>query len=666
MNERMTPKKSRSRRGSALPAILALSIGVGALAAGFTVQNHREHRREQWEKDRMEAYLDAWAQMESVTEIVNQSPYDAGTGENIAMREAAARGDMQFIDRDGYPCGVTCEADGATGSGFFRLVSLATVNGARCRITALVRSRQSFADFDYFVNSHDLGISGGSDSSSRHIDAPDGDIHSNRRLLVYFPDKHFVKPVTAVEGFSYMAGAVGPNPAQGQTQNNWFWGPTNDAASSITGLTDVDLTTFGARADNLLNLPDVWDWAKVRLKGTAVQVEHWEYGHNETQPVQVWTEQFHYETQQQEVLQAVQSTNTWTEPVYTQQTVSVYGPVAHQRLVTAAWSETVTRTRQEARQRWVEGGGGGATGGTGGTGGVGYWETYYVTVTYTETVNHPAVYQTYYVNEWHNETQWVQTGTRTVSQTVTNYVSYSPKRYQDVQVRVSDGWSYTMQDQPVWIDQRKVTTYNLGSNGTIFVEGKIEMPTMSSGSHGFDVHTLDGSLTLATNDKLEIRDSIRYAKQDANGVWQTAYLNGADRTQEYIPNTNYTGRSVLGLIARNDVLIRSDVPDQAEINGTILCKEGDFQVTGVNVNSSTGAVTTSSSGSYVKMSLRRLGGIISNERPVTTYVDSNNAVTRGFVFAKSIYDTRQRTNPPRGFPTMNRPRVIATMIREIN
>jgi hypothetical protein len=191
---------------------------------------------------------------------------------------------------------------------------------------------------------------------------------------------------------------------------------------------------------------------------------------------------------------------------------------------------------------------------------------------------------------------------------------------------------------------------------------------MTKAADGFDVQTLQGALTIASNDDVRIRESIVYAAPDAAGAWQTAFLNGADRTKEYQANPAYTGASVLGIIARNDVEVRSDVPDQCEIDGTILARDGEFRVRGVNVASATtgDAVVTTTSGGFVKMSLRRLGGVISNQRPVTTYVDSGNAVTRGFVFTKSVYDSRLRVNPPFGFPTLNRPRVVATIIREIN
>ena len=67
----------------------------------------------------------------------------------------------------------------------------------------------------------------------------------------------------------------------------------------------------------------------------------------------------------------------------------------------------------------------------------------------------------------------------------------------------------------------------------------------------------------------------------------------------------------------------------------------------------------------VAKALRRLGGLISNRRPVSSYVDSDNAITRGYLYGKSVFDRRQLTNPPRGFPTLNRPRMVAYMFKEV-
>ena len=65
------------------------------------------------------------------------------------------------------------------------------------------------------------------------------------------------------------------------------------------------------------------------------------------------------------------------------------------------------------------------------------------------------------------------------------------------------------------------------------------------------------------------------------------------------------------------------------------------------------------------MSLRRLGGLISNRRPMSTFIDENNAVTRGFVTGKSVFDRRQLSSPPRGFPTLDRPKLVAYLFKEV-
>jgi hypothetical protein len=691
--------RKRWQRGSALPAILALTIGVGALTAGYVMRNLREHGRESFDRDNEKSLYDAWSQMEVVSRMVNTAGYDAA-GKNTALAAALARPDAQFIDNDGWPTNVTVAANGGAGAGFYDIVSTATVGGATTRVTALCRERQSFADFNYFVASNSLGISGGQVSTFPYSDAPEGSIHSNDKLMFYFPDRHFRDAVSAVNGFQYTAGARGPGDPSGQ--NNWFHGSMSDASSPINGLTDVDIPGFTARTDNILSLTGDWDFAKVHLRGTTALVEHWQKSHNEMQTVMVPTQMFHTETQTQTVSDYgyVNQLVPVTTPVYGPVTVPVYTATLHHdlvsaqwvetikhphmvsQLVTAAWDETVTTTTNVATQVWVAGGGGGDTGGSGGSGGVGYWTTVMVPTTTTSIVHHNAVYtqvqqgwdaDTYVThpavyNDWYSYTQ---TGTQVVTQqigTQTNMVmtpvwQVVGSHQVQVQVQVSDGWVNVPTQQSVFVPQHKVQDYTLPTQGTVYVKGDTYFVPMSTGTDGYDVHTMNGSMTFATDGYAYIQDSIVYAAPDASNVMQTAYLNGADHTQEYKPNPNYHGQSVLGIVANYDIVYRSNLPTEAEINATLLTKSGEVRVDGVSVNSA--GTVSQTSGGWVKMSLRRLGGMTTNLRPVSTYVDSSNAVTRGFVYSKSVYDVRQRTTPPRGFPTLNRPRVLATILKEV-
>ncbi len=70
-----------------------------ASAAGYTSQVWREHQRERFERDKQQAYFDAWAQMEVVASMLKASTYDGG-GRNLAIQQAVTRADRTFIDRD--------------------------------------------------------------------------------------------------------------------------------------------------------------------------------------------------------------------------------------------------------------------------------------------------------------------------------------------------------------------------------------------------------------------------------------------------------------------------------------------------------------------------------------------------------------------------------------
>ncbi len=85
----------------------------------------------------------------------------------------------------------------------------------------------------------------------------------------------------------------------------------------------------------------------------------------------------------------------------------------------------------------------------------------------------------------------------------------------------------------------------------------------------------------------------------------------------------------------------------------------------VSVYSDGAVVPESGSRALVKTSMRRLRRILSNRRPVSSHVDANNIVSRGFVFGGAVFDRRQLTNPPSGSLTLSRPRVLVTILRDV-
>jgi len=80
---------------------------------------------------------------------------------------------------------------------------------------------QLVAIYNYFVNSHPMGISG--------LSTPRGSIHTNKQLSFYFANGLFVDAVTAVEGFDYFAGAT--------PENTTLLGPADPNAQEVGELT---------------------------------------------------------------------------------------------------------------------------------------------------------------------------------------------------------------------------------------------------------------------------------------------------------------------------------------------------------------------------------------------------------------------------------------------
>jgi len=68
---------------------------------------------------------------------------------------------------------------------------------------------------------------------------------------------------------------------------------------------------------------------------------------------------------------------------------------------------------------------------------------------------------------------------------------------------------------------------------------------------------------------------------------------------------------------------------------------------------------------FVKNSIRRLGGIITNERPVSTYIGDDYRVKAGFLQGVSIFDRKLLFRPPVGFPERHKPKKIAVITKEV-
>ncbi|MHC4548785.1 MAG: hypothetical protein ACYTEZ_08395 [Planctomycetota bacterium] len=569
-------------------------------------------------------------------------------------------------------------------------------------VSALVRETQPFSSYVFFQNEHTLGISG----------KPLGLIHTNDTLAFYFPNGRYVDTVSAVNGFEYRSGA---------TPDNTFTSDANPQATPIS-LEEVNFDELRAKANVYVGEPGLDAeilffnkgqvrikpytpprWDVVELKRTKkVLTGYTTETSTVMRSVQVGTQQVertrqvidHYDTE----------VYTVTEPIYEMQTetYTVTIPVYEDQQVTKTRQVPIYAERTVTRTRWVKvfvpydtGGdaGSGTTVGDSGGGVLGEYqwvqEEYETTETYvadyrTEQYTVTESVQTGTTTETRTRQVQVQTGTQTVERTRQVPVYRTETYYEDVpvyeeqpvevtsQVPVYENVSYTVEEwhyqPPVPLGQKLYWANDTA--GTIFVDGRI---ISMEGD-------LNGRLTVVSTDKVRITGDIRYI--DDSG--ETAMLNGTTPSQTYSRNIDYEGRSVLGVIAKEDVVFTWSMADNAEINATLMSVDGRVGMDGIWLDANgepyldnrwarrklltkeeltiedlydrSGTFRTRP---FVKNSLRRIGGLISNHRIMETYIrsrsDGTAYVAAGFKRGAMRFDFNLLHNPPPNFVEVPRP-----------
>ncbi len=402
------------------------------------------------------------------------------------------------------------------------------------------------------------------------------------------------------------------------------------------------------------------------------------------------------------------------------------------KTVTKSKQEPVYKTRTVTKYKSVKvwkpydtgGAGGGTSVGGGATGALGEWvwenqpyqaeETYidhYKTITWTEqepvyktikepyTVNEPIyenktttwteyvpVYKTvkepYTVNVPVYENKYVKKskkepvyGTRTVRKKVDVYDWVEKTKYKKEKVykTITEKWIEEVYFKPEWMPREKL---KLGKDksGTIYIDGRV---THVSGR-------LQGRLTIVGNEKVRIDGNVLYV--DDKG--QTAMANGSNMNKPYARNSKYEGHSVLGIIAREDIVFGHNMPSVAEINGTLMSVNGRVGVDGFWADED-GELHKDSTANrkkyltedeyyrekaydkngwartriYTKESMRRIGGVISNDRIMETFIkqtsDGYATVDAGFKRGNMQFDINLLFNPPPNFVEVPRPVVTA-------
>jgi hypothetical protein len=569
-------------------------------------------------------------------------------------------------------------------------------------VSALVRETQPFSSYVFFQNQHTLGISG----------KPLGLIHTNDTLAFYFANGRYVDAVSAVNGFEYKSGAA---------PENTYLSDANPDAVPIS-LEEVDFDDLKSKSNLYVGEPGLdaeglfFTQGQVRIKPYTPPrwdtVEHERtrevlVGYtSETsqvmQDVQVGTEQVektrevidHYDTE----------TYTVTEPVYETrtETYTVEVPVYQDQQVTKTRQVPVYDTRTVTKTRWIkvfvpydsgDGSGSGTTVGDSGGGVLGEYqwvpEEYEATETYiasykTEeyTVTEPVQVGT--TNETRTRDVTEQVGTQDVEKTRQVPIYRTETYYEEVPVYKKQNVDVTT-EVPVYETETYTETHTyfqppvpLGqkllwlsdTNGTIFIDGRV---VSVEGD-------LNGRVTLVSTDKVRVTGDIKYIDDEGD----TAMLNGNNPSQPYSRNTEYEGSSVLGIIAKDDVVFTWNMSDAAEINATLMSVEGRVGMDGIWLDANgepyqdswktrkrllskeeytiedlydrTGTYRTRS---FVKESMRRIGGLISNDRIMETYIrtrrDGTAYVAAGFKRGAMRFDFNMLHNPPPNFVEVPRP-----------
>jgi hypothetical protein len=540
-------------------------------------------------------------------------------------------------------------------------------------VSALVRENEPFSSFVFFQNNHTLGISG----------APRGLIHGNTNIAFYFADGRYDDSVSSVGGFEYRAGATRDNTA---IRNG------NPSAKEIN-LEEVDFEELKLKANAFVGEPgldaEIKFFGDGKIRITPYTPPRYELViTEETHTVITGYEEVTYTTTMQ--VQVGTTTEQRTRQVvvgYETETYTVEVPVYEDQEITKTRQVPIYELQTVTRTRWVKvfvpydtGGdaGGGTTVGDSGEGILG--EYVWVEEEYQTEENVLVGFET----ETYTVTEPVQVGSTTEERTrqvpiyETQIYTVEVPVYETQEVEVTEDqpiyktftktkehWEYqppvALGDQHVWVDE---------TPGTIYIDGRI---TSVEGE-------LNGRVTIVGNEKVRITGDIKYV--DDKG--QNAMVNGGSVTEPYARNSEYNGDSVLGIIARDDVLFTWEMPDRAEVNATLMSVEGRVGADGLWIDPEGNPVKDSSaarkallteeeqaieanydkSGNYrtrpfVKSSLRRLGGLISNDRIIETFIRARNDgtayVDAGFKRGAMRYDYNLRFNPPPNFVEIPRP-----------
>lgn len=596
--KRTNPKREPAgERGSALVIAVLLMLAIASLSIAHLTKVLAEQQKLRMRDAMVRATALADGEIERAKNIVNAAPYAAG--QNTALTAAVTASD-HFVP------GTTVQVErlGPVDGDLFLLT-------ATCRFGGAVRTAQACVSQATPVTGYNLYSNDTVATSGR----PRGDIHSNHSIEFWYPDGLFEDAVEAAAGFSFRGGA---SPA------NTTFADRHDEAIAPTDLLDkVSISAIGDRTDNTLTVKDDLI-AEVEFQGPHTAVKLFEPARTIEVPVTLTRRIFdHYDTVHRTGQNAVYRDETYTETVADYEARSVSG------MVDVPEYSTRTVTITENVQVWIEspppgGAGSGGVEPSGGGGSVGHWETRTVTRDVQET----------YVSGWHQEmstwTEWVQTGTHPEVRTRSVFDHWEAVEW-DEQVPIYRDEEYAAIETQT-VPERYVRTETIPTRGVLYVEKLIRSVKGQ----------VNGQMTIVSNTAATITGSIQYV--DDEGDKRMRNGESADMTSEYSLNPDYGGNSVLAIMSTGDLTFSHEVPQNFEINAALVSTQGRVGYEGL-VPINDGATVENhidqslAPTDKIKESIRRLGGIVSRKRPVSSFIhDQTMQVVAGFKWGKSMMD----------------------------
>lgn len=211
-------------------------------------------------------------------------------------------------------------------------------------------------------------------------------------------------------------------------------------------------------------------------------------------------------------------------------------------------------------------------------------------------------------------------------------------------------------------------------------------------------------LTMATTGNVDVVGSVRY--KDGDGDYATKLSNASalvgvadedlgtvpvvsDSTKlasnanvQYFANTRppgvaaengdgfYDGDAVLGVVASQDIILKSTMPENAEMAGAYLSLQQRLTLEGLTYNSAGALTSVSSTNPFYyskggRSSVRRFGGLISDKRPCTTVVTNTGAFYYGFSRGFSLFDEKMKQKPPPFFPKDKKPQYLGWELKDL-